>query len=103
MSEITAFKNALGLTHLRFKTSTGRVLDKGISMTGLVSSESKTLLFDATHRLVGFTGLASEGAVYSLGAIVLDFTCDINDPIKVVVEPEVVEPEVVEEEPFFSS
>ena len=93
LTEITAWKTALGLTHLHIVTSTGRRFDKGISMDEFEKHESKTLKFDATHRLVGFTGLASEGVVYSLGAIVLDTTCDIKNPI----DPP------VEEEPFFST
>ena len=99
--ELRVWKNELGITHIRFVTSDGRSLDKGVSVGGLPSNSGKSFLFDETHRLVGFKGLTNDAGIFSLGTILLDSTCDINDPmgLKKPVEREIIEVD----QPFFES
>ena len=96
ITKMTVWKNELGLTHIHFLTSESRSFGKGNSVAGLPSDQSKTFVFDARHRLVGFKGLVSDAAIYSIGTILLDSACNISDtvdPAAKSVERQIVEVE----------
>ena len=44
------------------------------------SDETKTLRFNQSYQLIGFKGLGSADSLDSLGAIMFDTTCDVNNP-----------------------
>ena len=66
---------------MSFITSQDHSLNKGVSVAGLASDESKTFLFDATHRLVGFKGLVQNKNIHSIGVIIFDSNCNLQDPL----------------------
>jgi len=43
--------------------------------------QTATLEFDSMHRMIGLKGLSDSGKLYSIGAIMFDSTCDVEDPV----------------------
>ena len=59
------------------------------------ANQTKKLNFDDTHRLIGLKGLSRSDLLDSLGVIVFDTTCDINNPATKIAEAKADEDEKV--------
>jgi len=66
-----------GLNMIGVLTNKENSLVKGLKVE---SDETKTLRFNQSYQLIGFKGLGSADSLDSLGAIMFDTTCDVNNP-----------------------
>ena len=100
-----SWTEAGGINQVSVESSDGQVLTVGAQRAR--DNQTKTFKFDKRHQLMGLKGLGRDNSIDSLGLIMFDATCNIDDPdgaplavptFEPKKEPE-PEPEPVPEEP----
>ena len=66
-----------GIDQVNISSSGGKALSKGIPQAGNIN---RTFSFDRGYQLIGLKGLSTATSLASLGFIVFDSLCDVENP-----------------------